>query len=325
MKTKILVGLLSDGGIHSGESLALQLGVSRTAVWKQIRRAIDQGVRIETIRGKGYRLAEAVDLLDGRAILAQLAKTEVGPDLERLSLSVFDSIDSTNAAVMRAESGPGTVPICIADSQSAGRGRRGRAWQSPPGQNLYLSLGLEFGGGFSALDGLSLVFGVALAEALEGLGLDDVQLKWPNDVFHDGRKLAGILVELQGELEEGRIQVVAGVGLNVHMVEAPDVDQAWTSLAKAEPERSWSRNKVAATVIASVLNACREFSHSGFEAFRDRWQRRDLFFGRPLSSAQGQLIGVGQGIDSDGSYLIESDAGVVTAVRAGEISLRAAP
>ncbi|MDC0663253.1 biotin--[acetyl-CoA-carboxylase] ligase [Marinobacter sp. SS21] len=320
MKTKILVGLLSDGGIHSGESLAHQLGVSRTAVWKQIRRAIDQGVRIETIRGKGYRLAESVDLLDGRAILAGLA--ERGGD--RLSLSVFDSIDSTNAAVMRAEQRPGIVPICIADSQSAGRGRRGRAWQSPAGQNLYLSLGLEFGGGFSALDGLSLVFGVALAEALEHLGLADVQLKWPNDVFLDGRKLAGILVELQGELEEGRIQVVAGIGLNVHMAEAPEVDQAWTSLAKEAPERSWSRNEVAAAVIASVLAACEEFSSRGFSAFRERWQRRDLFFGRSLSSSQGQLAGLGRGLDADGSYLIELADGAVTAVRAGEISLRAA-
>ncbi|MDX1757879.1 MAG: biotin--[acetyl-CoA-carboxylase] ligase [Marinobacter sp.] len=318
MKTKILVGLLADGRIHSGESLAQQLGISRTAVWKQIRRAIDRGFNIETIRGKGYRLADTVDLLDGGAIRRRLSERLA----QRVSLTVLDKVDSTNAAVMRTEASDRTIPVCIADSQSAGRGRRGRAWQSPAGQNLYMSLGLEFAGGFSALDGLSLVFGVALAEALEKVGLVGVSLKWPNDVFLNGCKLAGILIELQGELEEGRVQVVAGIGLNVHMTEAPAVEQAWTSLAKAAPDREWSRNELAGEIIASVVAACDQFGEEGFEAFRQRWQRRDLFANRSLTAGQGEVAGIGRGIDADGSYLVERASGAIEAVRAGELSLR---
>lgn len=318
MKTKVLVGLLSDSRIHSGESLAQRLGISRTAVWKQIRRAMDQGYQIETIRGKGYRLTESVDLLDCDEIRSGLPDSIV----DRLCLSVVDEVDSTNAAVIRTKPAMGMIPVCIADSQTAGRGRRGRSWQSPAGKNLYLSLGLDFSGGFSALDGLSLVFGVALAESLEGLGLDGVQLKWPNDVYLNDSKLAGILIELQGELEEGRVQLVAGIGLNVHMTEAPEVDQAWTSLAKAAPERHWSRNDVAVAIISSVMAACEEFDEAGFSAFRDRWQQRDLFANRQLTASQGETAGTGRGIDDDGSYLIEQSGGKIVAVRAGEISLR---
>lgn len=322
MKTKVLVGLLADGEVHSGESLARQLGISRTAVWKQVRRALDQGIAIETIRGKGYRLKQAVDLLDAAEIirLLLLEGRELG---EPIALRVLDEIDSTNAEVMRqSRTGESAIPVCLADTQSAGRGRRGRAWQSPKGENLYISFGLRFAGGFSVLDGLSLVFGVVLAETLEEHGVSGVQLKWPNDVFHDGRKLAGILIELQGELEAGMVQVVTGMGLNVHMTAAPGIDQPWTSLAVAVPQRTWCRNAIAATLIRRVLEACDEFSQHGFEAFRERWAARDMFVGRRLVAVQGAVAGIGRSIAADGSYLIETGDGELTPVRAGEISLR---
>jgi len=319
MKSRALLGLLSDRQVHSGESLANSLGISRTAIWKQIRRATEEGVRIETIRGKGYRLLSNVDLLEAEHIARALE-----PDCRSaVELAVLDEVDSTNAEIVRRRpaSGAGRIPVCIADCQTAGRGRRGRPWQSPRGQNLYLSLGLTFRGSFAMLDGLSLVLGVAVAEALEQKGIDDVGLKWPNDIFLGGSKLAGILVELQGELEEGVVQVVAGIGLNVHMKEAPGVDQSWTSLAMATPEHSWSRSELAASIINSVLVAVKDFSDNGFSGFRDRWQSRDIFLGKSLTASQGNLAGTGRGIDDTGNYLI-ADSDELVKVRAGEISLR---
>jgi BirA family biotin operon repressor/biotin-[acetyl-CoA-carboxylase] ligase len=319
MKSRVLIGLLADGQIHSGESLAASLGISRTAIWKQIRRAMDDGVRIETIRGKGYRLLTDIDLLDESRIMQGLDATR----RSGIELSVLDEVDSTNAEIVRRrrESGTGRIPVCIADCQTAGRGRRGRPWQSPSGQNLYLSLGLTFQGSFAMLDGLSLVLGVAVAEALEQQGVPDVGLKWPNDIFVGGSKLAGILVELQGELEEGVVQVVAGIGLNVHMKDGTDVDQSWSSLAMAAPERNWCRSDLAASVINKVLGAVDEFAEKGFGRFAERWQSRDIFSGKALVATQGELTGTGHGIDDSGNYLIV-DGGEVVRVRAGEISLR---
>lgn len=321
MKANLVIGLLADGQVHSGESLANQLAVSRTAVWKQVRKAMEQGYRIETIRGKGYRMLTRVDLLSRNAVLERLDSNL----RQRVDLSVLDEVDSTNAEVIRrqAEISPGTIPVCIADCQTAGRGRRGRPWRSPRGENIYISFGLTFPGGFAMLDGLSLVFGVAIAEALEVAGAQDIGLKWPNDLYCSGRKLGGILVELQGELEEGVVRVIVGVGLNVHMTAAPDVDQPWTSLARELEGQDWQRNALASALVTSVVGAADEFSASGFSPFRERWQGRDIFSGRQLAAKQGEVAGTGRGIDDQGNYLIESTDGV-EAVRAGEISLRVA-
>ncbi|WP_273209844.1 biotin--[acetyl-CoA-carboxylase] ligase [Marinobacter subterrani] len=318
MKSKALLELLSDGQVHSGESLASRLGVSRTAIWKQIRRAMDEGAEIATIRGRGYRLTSRLDLLDRDSVLECLAPAR----RDSLFLNVLDEVDSTNAEVLRQiPAGAGKIPVVMADCQTAGRGRRGRVWQSPRGENLYLSIGLTFHGGFGVLDGLSLVLGVAVANALEQLGVPEVGLKWPNDIFLPDGKLGGILVELQGELEEGVVQVIAGIGLNVRMSRTEGVDQPWSSLARACPEIEWSRNQIAGAVIDAVLDAVPVFSDLGFRDFREPWQRRDIFKGKSLQAKGGEIEGVGCGIDGNGNYRIQTTDGVVP-VRAGEISLR---
>ncbi|MBU2952486.1 biotin--[acetyl-CoA-carboxylase] ligase [Marinobacter sp. F3R08] len=321
MKSKALIELLSDGQVHSGEALAEKLGVSRTAIWKQARRAMDDGVEIATIRGRGYQLMSRIDLLDRGMILDSLASARK----EQIVLKVFDEVDSTNAEVVRLMAhGVNGVPVVIADGQTSGRGRRGRVWQSPRGENLYLSMGLTFHGGFAVLDGLSLVLGVAVANALERLGVPEVGLKWPNDIFQPDGKLGGILVELQGELEEGVVQVIAGIGLNVHMSQADHVDQPWSSLVGACPGIAWSRNQIASSIIDAVIDAVSLFSDVGFADFREPWQRRDIFMGKLLQSRGGDVQGVGCGIDETGNYQIRTQTGIVP-VRAGEISLRVMP
>ncbi|MDO6444143.1 MULTISPECIES: biotin--[acetyl-CoA-carboxylase] ligase [unclassified Marinobacter] len=320
MKTKVLVSLLSDGQVHSGERLAEELGVSRTAVWKQVRRAAAEGFEIETVRGRGYKLVTPVDLLDAGVILDGLVESA----RNSICLTVLDEVDSTNTEILRQISdGVSGVPVAIADCQTMGRGRRGRPWRSPRGENLYLSAGLTFHGDFSVLDGLSLVLGVAVAETLEELGLPGVRLKWPNDIFMPDGKLGGILVELQGELQEGVIRVIAGIGINVHMSCADDVDQAWSSLDRVSTQAGWSRNRIASALIGTLLHSADIFAQKGFGAFQDAWQSRDLFNGQQLIAKGGELAGVGRGIDGQGNYLVEGESGVVP-VRAGEISLRVA-
>ncbi|MTI79249.1 MAG: biotin--[acetyl-CoA-carboxylase] ligase [Marinobacter sp.] len=320
MKSKALIELLSDGQVHSGAALAEKLGVSRTAIWKQIRRSMEEGADIATIRGRGYQLVSRVDLLDRARVLREIA---AGREQE-LSLTVLDEVDSTNAEVIRQiNAGSKGVPVAIADCQTSGRGRRGRVWQSPRGENLYLSMGLTFHGGFGVLDGLSLVLGVAVANALERLGVPEVGLKWPNDIFLPDGKLGGILVELQGELEEGVVQVIAGIGLNVHMSRADGVDQPWSSLARACPQVEWSRSQIGGAIIDAVFDAVALFSDIGFADFRESWQRRDVFMGKSLKARGGDVEGVGCGIDDAGNYQIRTENGLVP-VRAGEISLRVA-
>lgn len=318
MKSKALLNLLRDGEVHSGESLAEQLGVSRTAVWKQVRKAMEDGCDIATIRGRGYQLLSPVDLLDEGEIVQGL-DAQVR---SAVHMSVQDEVDSTNAEVLRLwQSGSPGVPVCIADCQTAGRGRRGRAWQSPRGENLYLSMGLTFHGGFSVLDGLSLVLGVGVANALETLGARDIGLKWPNDIFLPGGKLGGILVELQGELQEGVVQVIVGIGINVHMAQAPGVDQPWASLDSTFPGQVWARNRLASSLINAVMDVTALFAEEGFKVFRAPWQARDIFEGQLLRAREGKLEGIGAGIDEAGNYLLKTNEGTVP-VRAGEISLR---
>ena len=320
MKTKVLITRLNDCNVHSGQSLATEFGVSRTAIWKLVRRALKEGFDIQTVRGRGYQLVSPVDFLDREVITQNVPSA----NSRSLTLSVVDEIDSTNAEVMRIlVKGERTTPVVTAETQTAGRGRRGQPWSSPAGDNIYLSVGLSLSGGFSAVDGLSLVLGVAVAEVLERLGAAPVGLKWPNDIFIDGVKVGGILVELQGELQEGVVHAIVGLGLNVHMTKAPDIDQPWTSLALARPQLSWSRSALVGSLIAGIVDASDKFQRVGFAGFRDSWQSRDEFFNRELVARDGEWQGVGQGIDDSGNYMLRTDEGEFS-VRSGEISLRAA-
>lgn len=318
MKPSALLSLLGDQKVHSGESLAKALGVSRTAVWKQVRKALADGIEIRTIKGRGYQLMTAVDLLDADVILENLSPTLAS----RIDLHVLSEVGSTNREVgSRMSAHHDIAPVVLAETQTAGRGRLGRPWSSPKGENLYLSLGLTLTGGFAALDGLSLVLGLAVATALESVGAAPVGLKWPNDLYAFGKKIGGILVEIQGELQEGKVQVIAGIGVNVHMAQSVVVDQPWTSLALAWPDKKWSRGRIAAAILSEIDLAVSNFEAFGFPWFREQWQARDIFYQKALVARDGQISGIGAGIDSKGNYLVAEGPDTVS-VRAGDISLR---
>jgi BirA family biotin operon repressor/biotin-[acetyl-CoA-carboxylase] ligase len=325
MTKTTLLPLLANGEFRSGQDLADVLGVSRTAVWKQVNRlTVEFGLEIESVKGRGYRLPGGIDLLDSERVTAAM-NARASALMTRLD--ILDSIDSTNAEIVRrAEQGCGSGLVCTAEQQTAGRGRRGRLWVSPYASNLYLSLLWEFSQGAAALEGLSLAVGVAVARALQSCDITAVQLKWPNDVLHEGAKLGGILLEMNGDVA-GACRVVIGVGLNVAMpaAAAGAIDQAWTDIKTITGNQRPGRNLLLAALLNELLPLVADFEQQGFARWRDNWQSLDAFADAPviLSTGTESVHGIARGADERGALLLETGTGVQT-VYGGEISLRAA-
>ncbi|KUJ78775.1 bifunctional biotin operon transcriptional regulator/biotin--[acetyl-CoA-carboxylase] ligase [Microbulbifer flavimaris] len=315
-----LLELLADGELHSGESLGAALGVSRAAVWKQLQKLEQLGLPVESEKGRGYRLVGGLDLLSVDAIQSQLS---VGGQSLLGELQVLDQVDSTNARVLdRMEAGAGHGLVVLAEQQTAGRGRRGRQWVSPFAAGISLSIGWQFQGGVQILEGLSLAVGVALARALERFDVPDVRLKWPNDVWCQGRKLAGVLLELSGDLTD-RCGVVVGVGLNVGLAEgaARQIDQPWVDLAAVRP--GLGRNSLTAAMLEELLPLLEEYPRIGFAGYREAWSRLDQFSGQEISLYSGptEWRGRNVGVDESGALLLEVD-GEIRRFHGGEVSLR---
>ncbi len=320
-----LLPLLADGDFHSGQELADAMGVSRTAVWKQVNRLAEEaGIEIESAKGRGYRIPGGIDLLDADRVMDAM---QVRPRSLLTRLDILDTVDSTNSEVLRwVEQGASSGLVCSAEQQTAGRGRRGRQWVSPYAGNLYLSLLWEFSQGAAALEGLSLAVGVAVARALRAFGISGVQLKWPNDVLYGGAKLGGILLEMSGDAA-GSCRVVVGVGLNVSMPgsAAVAIDQAWTDVKTICGRQLPARNNLLAALLNELLPLMADFEQQGFARWRDEWLELDAFAGTPvvLHSGSGQSAGVARGVDERGALRLETASGVQS-IYGGEISLRSA-
>ncbi|MDA7088240.1 bifunctional biotin--[acetyl-CoA-carboxylase] ligase/biotin operon repressor BirA [Pseudomonas sp. SA3-5] len=312
-----LLRLLQDGRFHSGEALGAALGVSRSAIWKQLKTLESElGLPVHRVRGRGYRLESQLVLLDEDA-LAVSASSSGWP------LSILPIVDSTNAEVLRRLVS-GEVPpfIVLAECQTSGRGRRGRNWVSPFGENLYYSLALQVDGGMRQLEGLSLVVGLALLRALRLAGVVTAGLKWPNDVLVDGRKIAGILLELSGDPADV-CHVVIGIGVNVNMLaETGDIDQPWTSM-RAELGCLVDRNEFVFELNRQLSLYLGEHEKRGFSALRDEWQESHLWQGRHVTLTMGArpVEGVVLGVDRTGAIRLRV-AGVEQSFSGGELSLR---
>ncbi|CAA0079924.1 Bifunctional ligase/repressor BirA [BD1-7 clade bacterium] len=323
-----LIGVLADGEFHSGEAIGQVLGVSRAAVWKQLHKLEELGVDVESVKGRGYRLQNFGALLNHEEIHRHLGggNSELGS-----SIDVCWELDSTNAEMLRRLQSGGAVPVAgdiiVAESQTAGRGRRGRSWVSPVARNIYASMVWSFEGGVGSLDGLSLVVGLSVVEVLGRLGFEGVQLKWPNDVLWQGRKLAGILLEISGD-PTGICHVVIGVGINVNMRPAAVgavIDQPWTSLSQIAG-KPIDRNAVLASLVERLSDNLTVFSRVGFSKFRERWLEFDAFFGRDVVVLQGRdrIFGVCRGIDARGNLMLDV-GGRMESFNGGEVSLRSNP
>lgn len=304
-----LLAELSAAHSVSGSELARRLGVTRAAVWKQIEALRALGAPIDAQAGTGYRLHWPFEALDAARIRAQLdarLRHRLG------ALEVHWQIDSTSTALLRAAAA-GAPDLCVglAETQSAGRGRRGRQWQSPLGGNVYFSLLKRFPHGMGALAGLSLVAGIAVVEALGDCGVDGLGLKWPNDVLVDERKLAGILVELGGEFL-GPCHAVIGIGINLHLPEDIGIDQPHADLARicAEPP---SRNRIVACLLARLITALDRFGAEGFATFAADYARHDVLRGRAVRvhTANEKRDGIAAGVDDRGALQVRHDGRLV--------------
>lgn len=313
-----LLSCLADGQYHSGVEIGSELGVSRTAIWKALGKLEASGVALEVVKGKGYRIVGGLDLLKRDVITDYLNQSST--PFERLFL--LQEVDSTNSFLMREESGSDGYTLCLSERQSSGRGRRGRLWHSPYAKNLYLSLSFNLAGGAEALEGLSLALGVAVADCLSANGVAGVGLKWPNDIWVGGKKLAGLLVELKGEAELGW-KVVAGLGINVLMNadEGSVVDQPWTSIDAVANDLSIDRSQWASLLIESLIATIEQYRVSGLGGLLAEWARFDILHGRGVQVSGSGLSGVCKGVDDRGRLLVES-GGELHAINAGEVSVR---
>ncbi|MGL5389118.1 MAG: bifunctional biotin--[acetyl-CoA-carboxylase] ligase/biotin operon repressor BirA [Enterobacterales bacterium] len=310
-----IISLLADGEFHSGEHLGESLGMSRAAINKHIQTIREWGLDVFTVPGKGYSLPAAINLLDVERILALLEDKRV---------TVLPVVDSTNQYLLDRLAELTSGDACIAEYQQAGRGRRGRQWISPFGANLYLSMFWRLEQGPAAAMGLSLVIGIVMAEVLQRLGAEQVRVKWPNDLYLNDRKLAGILVELTGKTGDAA-QLVLGAGINMAMRDsnASQIDQRWINLQEAGI--TIDRNELAAKLLNELRRSLRQFEIDGLAPFISRWRQLDNFIDRPVKLLIGeqQIFGIARGIDQQGALLLEQE-GVIKPFIGGEISLRSA-
>lgn len=228
-------------------------------------------------------------------------------------LEIFPEIDSTNSYLMQQ---PGPIPgqyrVAATDNQTAGRGRHGKTWQSPPGSGLCLSMSWTFAESPENLSALTLAIGLGAIESLAALGVTDIQLKWPNDLVARNGKLGGILTEAQVRAS-GVLTVVSGVGLNIDLEEPLDfgIETDWARRVvdlKSHAGELPSREHIAAQLIAGLRQAFVTYERGGFDAFHDGWSKHDWLFGRELTidTPERQVTGTGAGIAKDGALLVDT-------------------
>lgn len=319
-----ILRLLADGKFHSGEDLAQQFKVTRATIWNAIQHAENLGIEVFSVRGRGYKLPAAINLLDKNEVLKA-----IGEQRAWFKLEMLDEVASTNTYLMQSKHAAHATCVA-AHVQTNGKGRRGRTWVSQLGASLTFSLLWRFQCGAAALSGLSLAVGVALMRTLHGFGINQAQLKWPNDVLildknHDGKKLAGILIELQGDME-GPSAAVIGVGVNLNLpknvlnsIDQPAIDLASTSAPI-------DQNELLGVLLKHLADVLSGFEQHGFIGLRDEWLSHHAYHGKPVRMhlPDGRDVqGVVKNVADDGILLVETALGLQR-FSAGEISLRGA-
>lgn len=322
-----VLDVLSDGKFHSGESIAKTFDISRVSIWNAIKKAEEFGIEIYSVRGRGYKLTKPIKLLNKHSI-----EQIMGEIHHWFHLEIFDVIDSTNTYLMeKASIGHPHASVAATQIQKKGRGRRGRAWQSALGESLTFSILWRFGGGASTLSGLSLAVGVAIIRSLHRLGVVAAQLKWPNDilVLHEGqyKKLAGILIELQGDME-GQSSAVIGIGVNLKLskksfqqIDQPAIDIESMSEEDIDP------NHLLGQILKDLADVLAQFNMSKFSSLKEEWMRHHVYQHQivTLSLGDGRSVtGLAQGVTDDGALIIETPSQGIETFSSGEISLRKA-
>ena len=313
-----ILHLLANGQFHSGEALAQRFKVTRATIWNAVKHAESLGVEVFSVRGRGYKLPQAIELLDKNLVL-----TAIGEQREWFNVQLLDEVASTNTYLMQQKDAAHATCV-VAHVQTKGKGRRGRTWVSQLGASLTFSLLWRFQCGAAALSGLSLAVGVALMRALNSLGVNDAQLKWPNDVLVHGKKLAGILIELQGDLE-GPSAAVIGVGVNLNLPKnvLNSIDQPAIDLVNVST-KSINQSELLGVLLKHLTDVLSTFESHGFIGLRDEWLRYHAYQNKPvrmLLPNGTDVQGVVKSVADDGILLVETALGLQR-FSAGEISLR---
>lgn len=319
-----IIERLKDAKFHSGEQLAKDLRVGRTTVWKAIRYLRSLGVSINAVRSRGYKLTQPLELLDKNKILSELSHLV---QKQIYQVDVLPAVTSTNDYLLsQIAYGQKPFSICLSESQTQGKGRQGKVWQSPFGRNLYLSIY----GCFNAaqnISGFSLSIATTILNTIEGFCPlpEGLGIKWPNDLMYGAAKIGGILIETQSnttQQAEGIIHVVIGIGLNFDMEGFESVDKQWTDL-KSVLGQVFGRNLFAGKLINKLVTDFALFDQFGFDYFYSQWERFDLLkekqieISAPCSKEQGQY----RGINRRGELLVEV-AGTLKALTYGNVSIK---
>lgn len=315
-----IVQMLADGEFHSGEVIGESLGISRAAVSGHIKSLSNIGLDIYSVTGKGYQLAGGLILLDLNQIREN---TNIDTELE-----LFPIIPSTNEYLMnliKSETPLSDGHTILAECQTKGRGRRGRTWQSPYGSHVYLSQYRTMDSGLSAASGVSLAIGLAVLNTINKYTTQKCELKWPNDLLVNGKKIAGILVEVEGQTD-GVCHLVIGVGININMPEstAVDIEQPWTDLNSIS-DSEIDRNVFIATLLEQLELVFEEYQQNRLDNLMVEWNNNNAFSNQivELSSVSRVQLGKCLGIDVSGALLLEDiNTKTVSKIFGGEVSLR---
>jgi len=316
-----LLEIISSGEVHSGEELATKLNVSRAAVWKSIRYLKTLGLKIKAIRGKGYCLDKKFEFLSPQDIRKMMSKRSKKSCQD---IDIFFQIKSTNLHLLNRLSHNSIHGFTIfAEYQSEGRGRRNKKWISPIGSGVCFSIGWHFEVMPISLELLSLYMGVAVARSLDSIGIENVGLKWPNDIIVGERKIGGILLDIKGE-STGPLNIVIGIGINYELPKHPplNIDQPVTDICSTTGER-FSRNMISAILLSNIFEILYDLELGKNLNLINEWRKYDCYLGRKaaLILPNQKIIGVLKGVDDQGSLLMLVD-GELSSYRSGEVSLR---
>jgi len=317
---ELVLGFLAEAGDEfvSGEAISDKLGLTRAAVWKHVESLRAHGYRIDAMPARGYRLAEVPDRLSPLELRPLLNTHDLGQVLHW-----YEELGSTSdRAKELADEGADHGTVVVAEAQTAGRGRRGRIWASPPRRNLYFSVVLRPELPPARAAELTLVASIALCDALRQAGVQ-AGIKWPNDLLASGRKIAGILTELAAEPDRVQWVVVgAGVNVNARAEDFPEELRAGATSVLLERGQAAPRALLAAACFTALEEWLDRHAEEGFGPVREAWRERSVTLGREvIVKADGrEIAGTAEDIDESGALLVRSRAGVER-ILSGDVQL----
>jgi BirA family biotin operon repressor/biotin-[acetyl-CoA-carboxylase] ligase len=314
-----IVKILHDGDYHDGTGMGEHLNITRTAVWKLIKKLQQRGVAIESCKGRGYKLLEPLLFLNENEIHKKLKN-------KKIKIKIFESVKSTNDYFQTAKLSP-CVSICLAEEQTQGRGRLNRQWYSPYAKNIYMSCLYQFKKDMSELAGLSLVISLAIIKTINHFGIDqNLFLKWPNDIIYfdhqSKKKLSGCLVEIRAETH-GLSHAIIGIGINVNMIDGDkSINQPFTSMQKIT-DKVFDRNEVCAELINQLLDHIERFNLYGFKTFIREWTKLDYLLNKviTLKNNNKKIIGTARGVNTQGYLLLQLEDDSICAFSSGDTSV----